>query len=115
MPSRDRAELVRVGSGEAVAQRDVAVGRDAQQAEAGAARERLAHALVDFLERLLDVREAVMPVRRPTPRGTRSASSRNWPSISSKPSSEMAWPRVGEVVTGAKPTSRKPISSVRCR
>src|SRR5262249_53913434 len=46
-----RAELVRIGAGEAVAERDVAVGRDAEQAEPGAARVGLAHALVDLLER----------------------------------------------------------------
>ena len=62
MPSATVPELVRVGSGEAVAERDVSVGGDAHQPEPGAARERLAHALVDLFERLLDVREAVVPV-----------------------------------------------------
>ena len=58
-----RAQLVRVRSGEAMTQRDIAVGRDAEQAEPGAARVGLAHALVNLFERFGDVREAVMPVR----------------------------------------------------
>src|SRR5262249_59461604 len=55
-------ELVRVRPGEAMAERDVAVGGDAEQSEAGAARVGLRHALVNLLERVLDVREAMMSV-----------------------------------------------------
>src|SRR4030095_3053430 len=57
------ADAVRLGPGEPVAQRDVTIGRDAEQSEAGPARIGLADALVQLLERLLHVREAVMPVR----------------------------------------------------
>ncbi len=45
-----------------MAERDVAVGRDAHQPEAGAARIRLGVALVNLLQRLAHVREAMMPV-----------------------------------------------------
>ena len=114
MPSPHRAELVRVGPGEAVAQRDVAVGRDAQQPEAGAAGKRLADALVHLLERLLHVREPVMPVRdRRLEELVRQVAELRRACRRSR-ASEIAWPRFGDVVTGAKPTSQKPISSVRC-
>src|SRR6185295_16772453 len=56
------AELVRIRPCEAMAQRDVAVGRDTDEAETGAARKRLAHALVELLKRLFHVREAMVPV-----------------------------------------------------
>src|SRR5690349_18516159 len=52
-------ELVRVRSREPVAQRDVAIRRNAKETETGAAGIGLAHAFVDFLQRLLDVGEAV--------------------------------------------------------
>src|SRR6476646_3885018 len=57
------ADFVRVAAGEAVAERHVAVGRDAEQPEAGAARVGLADALVQFLEGLVHVREAMMTIR----------------------------------------------------
>ena len=45
-----------------------------------------------------------------------AASARNCSSIASKPASrDRILPRFGDVVTGANPTSQKPISSVRCR
>src|SRR5678815_2075166 len=53
------AELMAVGAGEAMAERDVAVGRHAEQTESGAARMRLAHPFVNFLERIAHVRETV--------------------------------------------------------
>src|SRR5256885_7355699 len=56
------ADLVRVAAGEAMAERDVAVGRDAEQPQPGSARVRLADALVQLLERLLYVREAVVAI-----------------------------------------------------
>src|SRR5437867_4218808 len=59
-----RPKLVRVRPGEPVAERDVAVGRHAEQAQSGAAGIRLADALVDFLQRILHVRKSVVPIRR---------------------------------------------------
>ena len=53
------AQLVLVRSGEAVAERNVAVGRHAHEAEPRAARIGLAHAFVNFLERVAHVREAM--------------------------------------------------------
>ena len=115
MPSRTVPSLCVVGAGEAVTERDVAVGGDAHQAEPGAARIRLAHALVDLLQRLPDVREAVMAVlqRRLEEvvgqrRGTARAGGR------SRRRRSRSRGR-GAVVTGAKPTSQKPSSSVRWR
>jgi hypothetical protein len=61
-PVANGAELVLVGAGEPVTQRDVAARRHAEQSQAGTARIRLAHALVNFLERVLDVRESMMQV-----------------------------------------------------
>src|SRR5712691_7160873 len=58
-----RPQFVRVGAGEAVTQGDISVGRDAHEPESRAAWKRFAHAFVDLFQRLLDVREAVMPVR----------------------------------------------------
>ena len=52
------AEL-RVAAGEPVTQRHVAVGRDAHKAESGAAGIGLAHPLVNLLERVAHIREAV--------------------------------------------------------
>src|SRR5262245_37755184 len=46
----DGAELVSVAAGEAVADPHIAVSRDAEQPESGAAGVSLAHALVDFLQ-----------------------------------------------------------------
>ena len=43
-----------------MAERDVAVGRHAHETEAGATRVGLAHALVNLLERVAHVREAVV-------------------------------------------------------
>src|SRR5678810_497557 len=43
-----------------MAEGNVAVGRDAHETEAGTTRVRLAHALVDLLQRVAHVREAVM-------------------------------------------------------
>jgi hypothetical protein len=57
----DGAEPVIGGAGEAVAERHVAVRGDAHQPHAGAARVRLARALVDLLERVAHVGEAVVP------------------------------------------------------
>src|SRR2546430_3187531 len=59
----DGADLVRIAAGEPMTERHVAVGRDAEQPETRAARVGLAHALVQLLERLADVREAVMTIR----------------------------------------------------
>src|SRR4051812_16873250 len=61
------AQLVLVGAREAMTERDVSVGRDAEQAESGATRMRLAHALVDFLERVAHIREAMPPARERRP------------------------------------------------
>src|SRR5437773_265854 len=51
----NRPQLVRVGARKPVAERDVAIGRDAEEAQSGAAGIRLAHAFVDFLQRILHV------------------------------------------------------------
>ena len=58
------AQFVRVGAGEAMAQRDIAIGRDAHQTEACAARIRLADAFMDLFQRVFHIRESVMPVLR---------------------------------------------------
>src|SRR5439155_3106646 len=58
----DGSELVRVRSREAVTQRDVAVRRHPEQPQARAARIRLADAFVNFLQRILHVRESVMAI-----------------------------------------------------
>src|SRR5262249_17794821 len=58
----DTPQLVCVRSGESMAERDVAVGRDAQQSQTCAARIRLAHPLVNLLEGVFDVRESMVPV-----------------------------------------------------
>ncbi len=67
----DGSQLVRVALRRIDGTSRRPVGRDAEQAEAGAAGIRLAHALVNLLERVLDVRESVMPVRRDALPGTR--------------------------------------------
>src|SRR5678815_1521688 len=56
-----RAELVRVGTGEAMTERDVTIRRHAHEAKSGAAWIRFAHSLVQLLERVAHVREAVPP------------------------------------------------------
>ena len=61
-PGVHRPDAVVVRSREPVAERHVAVGGHAHQPQARAARERLADALVDLLDRVLDVREPVVPV-----------------------------------------------------
>src|SRR5436190_15621937 len=58
----DTAQTVPVRSGKTVAQRDIAAGRDAEKTEAGAAGIGLAHALVELLQRSLDVGGSVVPV-----------------------------------------------------
>mgnify|MGYP005640883859 CR=1 FL=1 len=60
-PVTDRAELVGVGAGEPVTQRHVTVGGDAHQTKTRAAGQRLACALVQLLDRIAHVAEAVMP------------------------------------------------------
>src|ERR1035438_10181661 len=55
-------QLVRVRACETMAQRHVAIGGNAHQPQARTARIRFAHALVDFFQRVLDVRESVMAV-----------------------------------------------------
>ena len=55
------SQTVLVGTREAVTQGDAAVGGDAHQANAGATRIRLGVAVMDLLQRLADVREAVVP------------------------------------------------------
>src|SRR3954447_20024913 len=59
----DAANFVLVAAGEAMAERHVAVGCDPEQSEAGTARIGFADALVQFLEGLVDVGEAVMTIR----------------------------------------------------
>ncbi len=56
------AELVRIGSRETMTERDVTVGGDAHQPDAGAAGIRLGVSLMDFLQRLAHVGEAVMAI-----------------------------------------------------
>src|ERR1035438_2011819 len=55
-------QLVRVRARETMAQRHVAIGGNAHQPQARAARIRFAHALVDFFQRVFNVRKSVMPV-----------------------------------------------------
>src|SRR4029453_16227405 len=56
------AERMIVGAGEAVAQREVAAGGHAHQADTGAARIRLGMTVMKLLQRLADVRETVMAI-----------------------------------------------------
>src|SRR5260370_944179 len=56
------AQLVLIGTGEAVAQSHVAIGGDAHQSQARAARISFTDALVNLFQRVLHVRESVMPV-----------------------------------------------------
>ena len=79
----DGPELVRVGPGEAVAQRDVAVGRDAEQAEAGAARDTPCSRPCGAPRASPSRSRSRDGGSRPTPRGIRRRDRGTAPSISS--------------------------------
>src|SRR4051812_16351170 len=55
------AELVRVGAGETVAERDITICRDTHETEPRATRICLAHSFVQLLERVAHVGETVAP------------------------------------------------------
>ena len=110
-----RAQLVRVGAGEAMAQRHVAIGGDAHQPQSRAARIRLADAFVDLFQRVLHVGEAVMPVLQRCFQELGGQRLELLAACCRSRSSAMAYSRFGAVVTGANPTSQNPISSRRWR